>query len=103
MNTIIEKAEEALSQSRQMNLAAKDGDWEAVQNLQAVHSKLISLIAKADIPSDQTLQLREMLSSIRKLNAETENLAEENKKRLVQEKKTLGKASKMQQTLEAFK
>lgn len=103
MSVLIEKAQTALAQAEKMNSAAKEDNWNLVQELQSEHGELVSQLAIADVPSEQVSKLRDILIQVRTLNRETESLADKAKKHLVQEKKTLEKANKMQKALDAFK
>jgi len=103
MNVLIEKARTALEQAEQMNSAAKDNNWDLVQELQAKHGELVSQLAIAEVPAELAAALRDILIKVRALNGETEALANDAKQHLVEEKKTLQKANKMQKALDAFK
>ncbi|WP_415897477.1 flagellar protein FliT [Neptuniibacter sp. QD72_48] len=103
MSVLIEKAQTALVQAEEMNNAAKEDKWDLVQELQSEHGELVSQLAIAEVPSELATKLRDILIQVRTLNRETESLADETKKHLVQEKKTLEKANKMQKALDAFK
>lgn len=103
MSGLIEKAQAALAQAEEMNSAAKEDNWDLVQELQSEHGELVSQLAIAEVPSELATKLRDILIQVRTLNRETESLADKTKKHLVQEKKTLEKANKMQKALDAFK
>ena len=103
MSVLIELATQALTQAEEMNKAAKHAAWEEVSNLQIAHTDLISKLAATTIPPEQAQKIRELLEAVKRLNAETEQLAEQNKSDLVKEKQTFNKANKMQKALDAFK
>jgi len=103
MSGLIEKAQTALAQSEQMNSAAKEDNWDLVQELQSKHSELVSQLAIAEVPSELATKLRDLLTEVRTFNRETEALANDAKTELVQKKKTLEKSNKMKKALDVFK
>ncbi|MGB0205139.1 MAG: hypothetical protein ACPF9K_08835 [Neptuniibacter sp.] len=101
--SVLELAAHALKQAEEMKKAAEQDDWKTVESIKDDHSETVNSIAIADIPENETAQLRQILIETKRLNLATEQLAVQHKASLVKDKQTLSKANKMQKALDAFK
>lgn len=96
-------AKQALNEAKAMNDAAKNSDWQKVDKIQKQHESTVNQIAILEVPSSIAASVRTLLLDTRTLNTETEQLANNHKVTLVEEKQTMTKANKMQKALDAFK
>jgi hypothetical protein len=103
MNALIKLAEEALEQSTHMETCAQQGKWDELTDVQAIHTKTVETIMLTEAEEDIKAQLRTLLLEIKATNNRTISLANDFKKTLVKEKKTLGQGAKMQKMLNALK
>ena len=103
MNSLLQLAKSALQQSKRMNDFAQKGRWDELTGIQKEHSKEVEKIMLAEADEEIKTELRMLLIEIKETNNQTMALAEIVKQELVQEKKNLGQAVKMQKALDAFK
>jgi len=103
MNSLITLAQQALAQSEQMKALAMQDQWDQLSELQKAQAIIVEKIMVSEAEDAIHSQLRDILLTIKKTNNSIMDLAEKTKKDLVQEKRSLSKALKMQKALESFK
>ena len=103
MSDLIKLSETLLEQSNTMLTLANDEQWDELETVQVKHAQLIQQLTTADFTETDATRLRALLLEIQNIDQQTEQLALENKARIVKQKQTQGKASKMQKALDAFK
>jgi len=101
--SVLELAQQVLSQAKEINNAAKEKDWAAIEKLQGSYAETVNRIAIAEVAEAEAPTIRNLLIEARKLNRDAEQLADQFKTSLVKEKQTLSKANKMQKALDALK
>ncbi|MFY0675762.1 MAG: hypothetical protein JXR18_00615 [Neptuniibacter sp.] len=101
--SVLELAQQVLSQAKEINSAAKENDWAAIEKLQKSYVETVNRIAIAEVAAAEATDIRNLLIQARQLSGEAEQLANEFKTSLVKEKQTLSKANKMQKALDALK
>jgi len=101
--SVLELAQQVLSQAKKINNAAKEKDWAAIEQLQGSYIDTVNQIAIAEVTEAEAPTIRNLLIEARKLNRDAEQLADQFKTSLVKEKQTLSKANKMQKALDALK
>ncbi|WP_420599331.1 hypothetical protein [Neptuniibacter sp.] len=101
--SVLELAQQVLSQAKKINNAAKEKDWAAIEQLQGSYIDTVNRIAIAEVTEAEAPTIRNLLIEARKLNRDAEQLADQFKTSLVKEKQTLSKANKMQKALDALK
>ena len=101
--SVLELAQQVLSQAKEINSAAKENDWAAIEKLQKSYVETVNRIAIAEVTEAETTDIRNLLIQARQLNRDAEQLANKFKTSLVKEKQTLSKANKMQKALDALK
>lgn len=101
--SVLELAQQVLSQAKEINSAAKENDWAAIEKLQKSYAETVNRIAIAEVTDAEAADIRNLLIQARQLNRDAEQLANQFKTSLVKEKQTLSKANKMQKALDALK
>lgn len=101
--SVLELAQQVLSQAKEINSAAKENDWAAIEKLQKSYVETVNRIAIAEVTEAEATDIRNLLIQARQLNRDAEQLANQFKTSLVKEKQTLSKANKMQKALDALK
>lgn len=92
-------ADKALEQAEEMKRLALEKQWNELEALQVQHAQLVHQIASFPLPESGQTEIRQILITVKSINNQTSEIADDYQKSLVAEQKTLKKAANMQKAL----